>query len=145
MDDSVESLLNLMSLFRNRLIQPFEQSHRGSISRLQYNILRSLREKGPLSMSELASEMNISKQQLTPLIYKLLEKGLIDRGTDDKDHRVVLIAFNEAGHVCLENIRTTIITVFRKHLEQASDEDLEILQTSLINLNRLLNELFQDK
>jgi DNA-binding MarR family transcriptional regulator len=48
-------------------------------------------------MSELAHEMMISKQQLTPLVCKLLEQGLLARRADENDRRIVRLEISDRG------------------------------------------------
>jgi DNA-binding MarR family transcriptional regulator len=48
-------------------------------------------------MSELAHEMMISKQQLTPLVCKLLDQGLLARRADENDRRIVRLEISDQG------------------------------------------------
>lgn len=142
MDEIVDTMIALMGSFRHKLILPFEQSHRGAISRMQYNTLRRLRETGPLSISDLAAEINVSKQQMTPIISKLLEKNLIQRTVNATDHRSTLISLTEDGFALLTAIKTRIKAILKERLRQVDDAELATLRESLENLNRLLERLF---
>ena len=55
-------------------------------------------------MSELAHEMMISKQQLTPLVYKLLEQGLLVRRADENDRRIVRLDISDMGRKTIEGL-----------------------------------------
>jgi DNA-binding MarR family transcriptional regulator len=55
-------------------------------------------------MSELAHEMMISKQQLTPLVYKLLAQGFLVRRADENDRRIVRLEISERGRTTIEGL-----------------------------------------
>ena len=55
-------------------------------------------------MSELAHEMMISKQQLTPLVCKLLEQGLLARRADENDRRIVRLEISDRGRKTIEGL-----------------------------------------
>ncbi|MEG3069807.1 MAG: helix-turn-helix domain-containing protein [Candidatus Syntrophopropionicum ammoniitolerans] len=60
-------------------MRPLEQKRRCQLGHVQHFAVAVLCRKGSLSMSALAQEMQISKQQLTPLVYKLINQGLLTK------------------------------------------------------------------
>nr|WP_255343964.1 MarR family transcriptional regulator [Methanobacterium sp. SMA-27] len=56
-----------------------------------FHILKVLKKKGPLPMSEIGRRVYISKSNMTSLIDKLVENGLAERIPDTNDRRVINI------------------------------------------------------
>ena len=82
---------------RDKFFRPLEQKTRSQLSPLQHIAISTLYRKGSLSMSELALAMQISKQQLTPLVDRLINQGLLAKKKDQNDRRVVRIEVTEQG------------------------------------------------
>jgi DNA-binding MarR family transcriptional regulator len=75
----VEEFFLLLSYMRMNYFRPAEQITRSKLSPGQFHTISILR-KGPLPMKELACRMMISKQQLTPLVSKLIDAGVWLKG-----------------------------------------------------------------
>ena len=73
LDNTSDGFLVLIGYMKEKFFRPAEQITRPYISHGQFHALSTLYREGLLPMSELAAEMKISKQQLTPLIDKLIE------------------------------------------------------------------------
>ena len=89
-------------------------------------------------MTELAHEMQISKQQLTPLICKLINNGLLVRKADENDRRVVRIEITETGRSQIEELLPKIKLALIEMLETIPGAELEELEQMLKRIHEIL-------
>lgn len=86
-------------------------------------------------MTELATEMQISKQQLTPLVDKLINQGLLVKKADEHDRRIVRIEVSEQGREMLKemfgDIRSDLVEKLRLLPEQELAELDQMLKRML--------------
>jgi len=94
-------------------------------------ILKLVRDAGPLAVSEIGGWHHIPRPQMTYLIERLVELGLVERRPDDKDRRVINVALTQKGRVTLEECMDLIKESARKRLSSLSDEDLRQLAAAL--------------
>ncbi|MDD4334912.1 MAG: MarR family transcriptional regulator [Desulfotomaculaceae bacterium] len=115
-----------------------EQKTRSQLSPLQYFAVSILYRKGSLSMSELAQDLQISKQQLTPLVYKLINQGLLAKKEDKNDRRIVRIEVTEQGRNMFKGIFAEIKHDLFEKLRILPDEELDELGQMLKRLQEIL-------
>ncbi|KUG03524.1 hypothetical protein ASZ90_019086 [hydrocarbon metagenome] len=89
-------------------------------------------------MSELASCMQISKQQLTPLIGKLIDRGLAARKTDEDDRRFIHIEITDAGRSMIETLMAEMKSTFAARLNELSNTELTELGQMLSRIMKIL-------
>jgi DNA-binding MarR family transcriptional regulator len=59
---------------------------------------------GPTTMSRLAEALDVSLPNVTGLVDRMVENGLVERGRDDGDRRVVTVFATDAGRNTVEEI-----------------------------------------
>jgi DNA-binding MarR family transcriptional regulator len=96
-------------LFRS-LIRITECSDRGLLSDLQLtsaqaNTLQALERAGQVTMNRLAEEMLLHGTTMTRMVDALVTRSLVQRLTDPKDRRVVLVALTASGAQMAEQVR----------------------------------------
>jgi DNA-binding MarR family transcriptional regulator len=64
----------------------------------QLRILLLLYSEGPSQMSSIASSLGIAVSTATGIMDNLVRKGLVTRGTDAEDRRVVICTLSPQGH-----------------------------------------------
>jgi DNA-binding MarR family transcriptional regulator len=133
-----DNLLALLAYMRDKFFRPFEQKTRSRLSHVQHFAVSLLSRKGPLSMSEMAHEMQISKQQLTPLVYKLIKKGLLVRKADGNDRRVVYIEVTEQGRKMVEELFAEIKLDLAERLKALSVTELDELEQLMKKIHEIL-------
>jgi|BioPla2DNA2_1021312.scaffolds.fasta_scaffold51478_1 DNA-binding MarR family transcriptional regulator len=89
-------------------------------------------------MKELACRMMISKQQLTPLVSKLIDAGLVKRKTDENDRRVVLIEVTERGVQLHDELKTDIKRAFIKKISVLPEDQIDELEIALKKIQTIL-------
>jgi DNA-binding MarR family transcriptional regulator len=107
-------------------------------------VLGILKKRGELPMSEIGRRVHVSKSNMTSLIDKLVEEGLVERLPDKMDRRVINIAITDKGKGLLWNWRKYSNNEIRKNLSDLSDEDLEKFYESVENIKDILNKIGND-
>lgn len=138
LEDVAGNFLSLLSYMRRNYFRHAEQIARLRLSPGQFHALSILSRQGPLSMMELAGEMRISKQQLTPLIGKLIDAGLVFRKRDEQDRRVVRIELTDDGVRTFTELRAEIKSAFTAKLGVLSEEELTELDHMLRHIQAIL-------
>lgn len=67
----------------------------------KFLVLLAVRDKGPLSLSDLAAELGAEANTLSPLVKKMSSFGLMERVRDPKDERRVLLSLKPYGALVL--------------------------------------------
>lgn len=137
----VDDFMFLLNYMRQSYLRPAEQITRLKLSHAQFHAISFLALKGPLSMTELANKMAISKQQLTPLIYKLIEAGWVVRKTDENDRRIVLIDITEEGLKTYNGLKAEIKQKFIEKLSKLPENELEELDLMLQKIQIILKDV----
>src|SRR6266513_844573 len=98
MDHLVDDILALYHLIR-RTSHPI---HRAEITPEQYWLLRLLRRKSALSISELAEALGVTGSSITTACKRLEKAGLVTRERQDDDERMVRVLLTSQGHKQVE-------------------------------------------
>ncbi|WML46342.1 MarR family transcriptional regulator [Neobacillus sp. PS3-40] len=112
------------------------------LTHLQFHILEELfQEKAGISMTQLAKNISISKQQLTPLINKLEELDFVVKVQDNSDKRVMKLNLSKEGSRIVSKRWEEFHAVLCDRLSNLSGEDLIDLDYAISKLNRILNKI----
>src|SRR5262249_5378674 len=102
------------------------------ISGAQYNVLRILRGAGePLPCQEVAGRMITQLPDITRLVDRLEEAGLVTPSRTPEDRRPVLPAVTQAGLPLPETLHAPVVQTHKDQLAHLTREELA-------ELNRLL-------
>lgn len=134
-------LANLMPIFAVKFIKYAERKLKDQFSPLQMHTLFTLSCEGQLSMSELAKQILVSKQQLTPIIDKLIDLELAIREHDLKDRRNVTIRLSEKGHAFIDDRRHDLAVMISELIQPLPDSDIDALNRSAQEITSVLNKL----
>ena len=135
-----QNLIAVMSLLHKYLPRRsvMDNDHATPLSHVQ--VLSLLGETGALSVSEISRKVCIVKPNITPLVDRLVEEGLVDRVRDTEDRRVVNIVLLDAGREKLAAIKTTIGGQVQDWVQNINSADLREMADSLGTLNRILSQ-----
>jgi DNA-binding MarR family transcriptional regulator len=138
-DKAADSLLALMPLYHNHI---FRINRRNSgLEAAQYRVLGILMKTGPHPISEIGRMLYISKPYMTVLIDSLIKKGLIERGNDPGDRRVILITITSSGKKHLRRAFEIYKTDVKNLLAGLGNDDISQLCSSLENLQKIFEKL----
>jgi len=131
MDHLVDDILALYHLIR-RTSHPI---HRAEITPEQYWLLRFLRRKGALSISELATSLGVTGSSVTTACKRLEKAGLVTRERQNDDERMVRVMLTPQGHEHVEawhRRRRAIVEQWLFALEPDEQETLQHLLERLL-------------
>ena len=134
-------LSDLLPLFIRKLMRPFELKTRDLTSPLQMYVMLILSEKEMSTLTELADEMNMSKQQMTPIINKLHDNGFVQREQDNIDRRSVNLRLTSAGVDLLGNRCQEVNLLMKRKIEGLDKDDLQTLGHALDDLFRIIHKI----
>lgn len=104
----------------------------------QLSVLGSL-EHGPRRMTELAAEHGVRLPTMTAQINRLERDGLVARGRDGADARVVTARLTGAGRDRLAAGRERRIAFLSERLAHLTDEERATVAAALPALDKLLS------
>lgn len=111
------------------------QSDRGiPLSHVQ--VLSMLEEVGSMSVSEISKRFGIAKPNITPLVDRLVNAGLVDRVRSETDRRVVNIVILDEGREQLRQIQNSLNEYVASWNSTLSDEEF-------VRLDRALNDVVE--
>ena len=111
------------------------------ISPLHFEIMALLKEAGTLHVAEIGERLNIARAQMTRLIDKLVDLGIVERQMDTVDRRMTNIVLTRKGETTLEEQDINIRKAIRETLSSLTDDELEDLSASLRKLQGILSKL----
>ena len=79
------------------------------VSTAEGHLLSYLRSYGPCSIAALLQVFGQKPSTATSMLNRLVKQGLIGRGEDPKDRRVVLIRLTKRGTVVADRLRDRLI------------------------------------
>ncbi len=108
---------------RDRL-RMFTAWHRGSLSLVHLSVIALLETQGPLPMNAIAEALDVSQASATGIIDRMEERGLVERGRDETDRRVILIRLAEAGTAVTSEMLEQRRTRLRRVLAELSPDEV---------------------
>ncbi len=101
---------------------------------VQYNVLRILRGAGGdgLICSEISERLITKDSDITRLLERLENRGLIRRERSEKDRRIVIARITDAGLNLLAAIDEPIIELHRRQLGHLGESLLDQLNALLV-------------
>lgn len=97
-DAEFERLLGFRDGLRRFLRWSEEQAHRAGITPAQHQLLLAVRgSAAPPSVGELAGHLLLRHHSTVELVDRAVSAGLVERLTDEADHRVVRVRLTAKG------------------------------------------------
>jgi DNA-binding MarR family transcriptional regulator len=129
-DEISESALLLFPLLKRLFNGDPSAPALASLRNQTYHILRILERRGPLPVSAIGKQLFIAKQNMTTLIDRLMNDGLVERKNSASDRRIINVILTEKGGRFLKEKRLGLIKIVRENLSKLSDEDIESLHSA---------------
>ena len=134
--DFLESLILIHNNFYRQMHMPVPINQMG--------VLCALRSDPNLTISEISRWLNISKQQMTILIDKLVQNGLIEKNIDVSDRRRHLLILTAAGEKLLDEQDEVVKQKFSQQSQKLNDSELALLVKVIGQYRHLLEKMFID-
>jgi DNA-binding MarR family transcriptional regulator len=104
-----------------------KRMHEGAFSLVHLNVLVLVSSAGPLTMSQLADQLDVSVASATGIVDRMEKKGVVERRRNERDRRVVEVHVTEQGRQMFSNMQTEREARLVRILETVPDDDLAAL------------------
>jgi DNA-binding MarR family transcriptional regulator len=101
-----------------RLLRPLNVSAAGGL------VLGILRDRGPMSPSELGERLIVTRATVTGLVDSLERRGLVQRTANPADRRSVIVGITAAGLEVLQQVRTLVHHKEKAWMSALADSEL---------------------
>ncbi len=139
-DRSVRVWFRLIRLEARMQAAVGERLREIGVSIPQCDVLTTLTEQEGVSQQELATRLYVTKGNISGLIDRLEEAGLVERRSTPLDRRQHAIHHTEAGRQMAEKAIAVQHRWISLTLGRMADADLEALETQLIALRDIVRE-----
>jgi DNA-binding MarR family transcriptional regulator len=131
-------ILTILPLFQKKLLKPEDVGCHYGIAPTHFHSLIILEEFGMLPVSDIGRKLMVSKPNMTPIIDKLIAEGFVERLPHKTDRRIINIALTDRGKQFLAAHKGMIADKLKARLSDLSEEDLNVLLTSLENIRDVI-------
>ena len=107
----------------------------------QFSVLKVLETEEHLTMSEIGDRLHLVKQQMTPLIDKLVRMGYITRQGRANDRRYIDLRLTDEGHAFIKECNNLLQKRIESDLSTLSEEELSVFAQSTKNLIPILKKI----
>ena len=105
-------------------------------------VLLLLRNEGPSNTTRMGQRLGMSKQQLSPIIDKLVKNGCISKKSLPEDRRCSVISLAEGGNAILSRNCEELRMRFHDRLDQLSPQEIEHFAVSIDIFTTSINKMF---
>ena len=116
-------------------------TRRDGFSRSAAATLTRLANSGPTRLTELAAAEDVSQPSMSGLAARLVDLGLVHRGSDPQDARVVLLSLTPAGSDLVAQRRAARTRRLDTALAELSADDVTRIAAAVPALTRLADAL----
>jgi len=103
----------------------------GSLSIVHLHVLTILESAGALPMGKVAEALDVSIASATGIIDRMEERGLVERGRQPDDRRVVLVRPTPRGLAVFSDLETHRRAGITRILERLTDDELAAFRKGL--------------
>jgi DNA-binding MarR family transcriptional regulator len=112
-----------------------------ALSRVQVAVMGIIKDEGPLSISEIARRLLIPKPQMTHVVNRMVNSGVVERRPSRDDRRVINVGLTASGIITAKQIEEFLKHNVRKNLSYLTENELEELSLLLHKLRELGSRL----
>ena len=125
---NIQRTAEVLGWTMNEILKPFE------LTRGQYNVLRILRGAGEdgIKCSEVSERLITKDSDITRLLDRLENRGLVSRERDEKDRRIVISRITDQGLEILEQLDEPASQGIKRILGHLGEDLLEQLNALLV-------------
>ncbi len=145
LDGIIDNLYYIMPLFHRAIKRKFFHSKstlaQHGLLPPHYEIMRMLYESGQVHISNIADRLLIPRPQMTYLIDRLVEIGMVERNTDPSDRRMLDIQLSSKGKLIIEEHRKHIRDALKESMADLPDDELNEVSASLQKIREVFSKL----
>ena len=133
-----EEILRFHRLYSEKVARRFRVFHIESLSQTEYLLLAIIIENKRIPMTDLCERAMMRKQQVTPNINQLEEKGMVRRIRSAVNRRIVWLEPTEDAFRIAAQVRDAAIKELSHIFGQLQSEAVEEALHAIISINRIL-------
>ena len=108
------------------------QAH--GLSMTHFHILAVLEAEGPTPMSRLADQLGVAFSNLTGIVSRMEERGIVERVHDAEDRRVVLAQLTSHGRDIVQKVEATRLEHMRQLVGALTPDEQQTVLAALKTL-----------
>ena len=145
LDSIIKNLHYIMPLFhraiKKKLFQNKTTLAQHGLLPPHYEIMRILHESGQVHISNVADRLFIPRPQMTHLIDKLVDTGMVERNTDLSDRRMLDIQLTGRGNLLIEEHRKHTRDALKESMANLTNDELKEVSASLQKIREVFSKL----
>ncbi|OPX84481.1 MAG: putative HTH-type transcriptional regulator YusO [Pelotomaculum sp. PtaB.Bin104] len=123
----LEYLDEVFQRLARRLHAELAQNMVGGITMSQFIVLKTIKAKGKITVSEVAEDLSVSLSAITALADRLFRVGFVKRQRDEQDRRLVWLTLTGEGEKMVSLCQAARRKVTEKYFSSLQEEDIEQL------------------
>jgi len=140
-ENNVENILGFMHYFMHSIrVQDYRPWVQIELTKEQLRVIFLLYHKGQSSPGEIALAFGVPKANVTSVIDRLVNKGLVSRHENPSDRRRYLLSLTDEGKSRVVRLRGIRIAAITRVLERMPNDALDSLVKGLGALTKALEE-----
>ena len=140
-EKNVEIILGFMHYFMHSIrVQDYRPWVQIELTKEQLRVIFLLYHKGQSSPGEIALAFGVPKANVTSVIDRLVNKGLVSRHENPSDRRRYLLSLTDDGKNRVVRLREIRIATITRVLERMPDDALDSLVEGFGALTKALEE-----
>jgi DNA-binding MarR family transcriptional regulator len=116
----------------------------GELSVSQLHVIRLVRKRGALVMSELAELLGVSPPSASTMVDRLVDKGVLSREHSTEDRRKVVVRISPESAKNIKSVETSILQLFEDLVQKLGPETTLQWCRVLKHVNAVLSDGLQD-
>jgi DNA-binding MarR family transcriptional regulator len=145
LDSVAEDLFSTLPLIhrsiRKKLIKAALEDFPEDIAPPHFEIIKLLEEVGTLHIAEIGERLKIARPQMTHLIDRLVELGMVERQPGTDDRRVINVTLTEKGDTMIKEHENRIRLATMETLSFLTVGELKGLSAALRTLREIFSRL----
>ena len=136
-----QGIFQAQPLLKKRLVKLSAIQSDQGIPLSHVQVLAMLEDVGSMSVSEISKRFGIAKPNITPLVDRLVNAGLVDRVRSETDRRVVNIVILPEGRERLRKIEAALNSHVASWQESLTADEFARLERALVDLIEILDKI----
>jgi MarR family 2-MHQ and catechol resistance regulon transcriptional repressor len=142
-ENIIENLFYVLPVIHKKLlkVESPEINPPVALSPVQVAVMGIIKDEGLLSISEIARRLLIPKPQMTHVVNRMVNSGVVERRPSRDDRRVINVGLTASGIITAKQIEEFLKNNVRKNLSYLTENELEELSLLLLKLRELGSRL----
>lgn len=141
-----EMLLAIMPHWHYWFAKPFKRLLDEGVSLEMYYCIQILRmNNDTMTMSELAMDTGMTKQQMTKIVNRLIEHSFVERVSDPDDRRIIRLKITKEALNYIDGFLDKDAAYFKEFFDDLSDDDRNELGAAFETLLKIFDSLAHDE